>query len=80
MGRHCKTTEFHSGGQDAAALDLWRCGAWNRNDIFPDLDEYEPEFLVEDCGRDVWPAPYAKYMARPPESHVGYACPHNPSK
>jgi hypothetical protein len=49
----------HSGGQDAAALDLWRCGAWNRSNIFPNLDEYEPEFLVEDCGRDVWPTPSA---------------------
>jgi hypothetical protein len=40
----------HSGGR---AFDLWRCGAWNRRKIFQELDEYEPEFLVEDCGGDV---------------------------
>jgi hypothetical protein len=62
-----------------AAFDLWRCGAWNRRDIFPDIDEYEPEFLVEDCGRDVWPTPYAIYMARLPENHRGNGFPsHNP--
>jgi hypothetical protein len=57
-----------------AAFDFWRCGAWNRRDIFPDLDEYEPEFLVEE-----WPTPDAIYMARPPENHIGYGLPsHNP--
>jgi hypothetical protein len=40
---------LHSRRQDVAAFDLWQREAC---DIFPYLDEYEPEFVVEDCGRD----------------------------